>query len=97
MNLDFHRREFDSWNKQFSSFECVTARFNTSTNFNESQQQMCSINSAGKSRIVVAAVFEELVFMVSAGFGGRVGRDDDEIVVGVTLSFQIVGRYRTGF
>jgi len=29
--------------------------------------------------------------------GGRVGRDDVDFVVGFTLSFQSVGRHRTGF
>lgn len=63
MNLDFQRQEFRSWNKQLLSLECETARLKTSFNFNESQQQMYSINSVGKSRIVVVAV---LVVIVSA-------------------------------
>lgn len=30
-------------------------------------------------------------------FGGRVGRDDDDFIIGFMLSFQRVGRHRTGF
>lgn len=61
MNLDFQRQEFRSPNKQLLSLECETARLKTSINFRESQQQICSINSVGKSRMVVV----ELLVMVS--------------------------------
>lgn len=67
MNLDFQRHEFLSWNKQLLSLECETARLKTSINFNESQQQMYSINSVGKSKIVVVAVIAELVVIASPG------------------------------
>lgn len=30
-------------------------------------------------------------------FGGRVGRYDEDFIIGFTLSFQRVGRHRTGF